>query len=60
MKGAVKDAEGEVMSVFDLNTLGEAVEIKHALERQYNEMHNVDEIFTVAKATRQEIRDFWI
>jgi hypothetical protein len=54
----VRDAAGEVMSVFDAESFGQAVEIKHRLERVYNEISYSDNIFTVAKATPKEIRDF--
>jgi hypothetical protein len=58
MKYAVHDAKGVVMSVFDAESFGDAVEIKHRLERTYNEMSGSDNIFTVAKATRKAIPDF--
>ena len=58
MKYAVRDAEGVVMSVFGADSFGSAVEIKHRLERLYNDMSGTDNVFTVAKATHKEIRDF--
>jgi hypothetical protein len=58
MKYAVRDAEGVVMSVFDAESFGDAVAIKHRLERTYNELSGSDTVFTVAKATHKEIRDF--
>jgi hypothetical protein len=58
MKYAVRDADGVVMSVFGAESFGDAVEIKHRLERLYNDMSGSDNTFTVAKATRNEIRDF--
>ena len=58
MQYAIKDAEGVVMAIFDVNNLAEAVEIKHGLQRHYNKMHGAFEIFTVNKATPKDIRVF--
>ena len=58
MKYAVRDSEGVLMSVFNADNLAEAVEAKHAIQNHFNGMHRTDEIFSVGKATRKEIRDF--
>jgi hypothetical protein len=58
MKYVVLDAEGQTVSIVDADSLGEAVEIKHFLEREYGRRENADCIFTVKLATRKEIRAF--
>jgi hypothetical protein len=57
MKYAVKDVEGEVMSIFDADSFVEAVAIKRQLQSNYSDMLGVDEVFSVAEAM-QEIRAF--
>jgi len=58
MKYAVKNARGIVMSVFDADDLAGAVEVKPDLQEAFNERHDADEVFSVAKATAQDVRTF--
>jgi hypothetical protein len=53
MKYAVKDVEGEVMSIFDADNFVEAVAIKRQIQSTHNDMHGVDEVFTIAEATQE-------
>jgi len=70
MKYTVKDADGDVISVFEADNLAEAVALKNqlvhdtfhgAFEKQLGPVrphHPDEEIWTVAKSTRKEIREF--
>jgi hypothetical protein len=54
MKYAVKAPGGELVSVFEAASLGNAVRIKHQLES----MLPIPEIFSVALATSEDDREF--
>jgi hypothetical protein len=58
MRYAIKNPDGEVLAIYDLNNIGEAVEIKLSLQRDHNESWGVDEIYSVARATPSEVRAF--
>jgi hypothetical protein len=58
MKYTVKNAGGNVLPIPDAENLIEAVTTKHHIQRSYNKLHGVDEIFTVAKTTSKEDRAF--
>jgi hypothetical protein len=60
MKYAVRDQDGEIVTIFEADSLGEAVALKLQFRRAYGERYVIDddEIFTVREATPKEIRAF--
>jgi hypothetical protein len=58
MKYAIRDANGEIVTIVDADNLAEAVSVKHDIQAHHNNMHACDEVFSVGLATRAERRAF--
>ena len=58
MKYAAQNGNGKVVSIFEADSLAEAVAIKHHIQQSLKEMHGIDEILSIAQATPKDRADF--
>jgi hypothetical protein len=52
---AVSDAIGRTIAIFDVANLADAVAVKHRLQREHNNRHAADEVFSVNEATKRNL-----